>query len=450
MADDELLPAGFVPTWIEAEANNLPDEIPGGCLVLVWNDRQPIAFALTRQAVSGPAVAAWAQHQSAPPPGIVSLDRASGVATDPGDNSRAVPRSDARPTVSVVIATCRGGESLIKLVESLTEQSSWFDQLIIVPNGCDPDAVRAEVADAIERTPGKQSGLDWLVIPSDVGLSRARNQGLRQATGDLCAVIDDDIEVDRHWGRAIAAAAQRHPDAWLLTNLVLAAPPGTTAAAWFEIAGGFGKGFDTLDFDGYRLTRSEALRRVGHIGTGAAMILRTDEIRRLGGYCELLGAGTPALGGEDLNLILDVLAAGGRIVYEPTLVVRHPAPASWDNIDHQTFRYGIGLAALVSHRVVSGRLPVRDLIRLALHALTVIAHRSGYAERTATEFPTRLRVLELAGLSLGPAAYLRSLIRGGRNPGPPGRKRVRHRSRGHRTLRYGRVPLEPPRATTNQ
>lgn len=448
VAGDELLPAGFVPKWIEAEVDDLPKEIPGDCLILAWNDRQPIAFALTRQAVPGEALAAWARHQSPLPPGVVSLDRASEIEPENINNPPAIPKPEARPTVSVVIATCRGGTSLIDLVESLAEQSSWFDQLIVVPNGCDPDPVRAEVADAIGRTAGDGPSLDWLVIPSDVGLSRARNQGLRHATGDLCAVIDDDIAVDRQWGRAIAAAAQRHSDAWLITNLVLAMPPSTPAAAWFEIAGGFGKGFDPLDFDGRCIPPAEALLRVGQIGTGAAMVLRTAEIRRLGGYCELLGAGTPGIGGEDLNLILDVLAAGGRVVYEPTLVVRHPAPSSWETIDRQTFRYGIAFASLVSHRVISRRLPVGDLIRLAAQALRVIVRRSGYGKRSATVFPARLRILELAGLSLGPAAYLRSVIRGGRNLSSPGQRRFFHRCRNHRAFRRDQSQLNQPKATT--
>lgn len=400
-----MLPAGFVPEWIEAEADRLPDRIPAGCLTLIWDTRQPIAFALTGRETTGSALADWARGGPTTPAGLIALERKIPAGEPVGQ--RLDPTT--RPTVSVVIATCRGGESLARLIESLVEQSAWLDQLIMVPNGCDADLVRAGVAETINRVSAPGRHLDWLVTPSDPGLSRARNEGLRHACGELCAVADDDIAIDAHWARAVAAAAVNHPEADLITTLVIATPPRTTTAAWFEIAGGFGKGFDPRIFDGRRLTPAEALSQVGQIGTGAAMVLRTRKIRALGGYCELLGAGTPGIGGEDLNLVLDVLAAGGRVAYEPAIVVRHPPPETREAINRQTFRYGIGLAALVTHRVVVGRLPVSDLFRLAGLALTVIASRSGYAQRTFARFPIRLRALEICGLSLGPLAYVRSL-----------------------------------------
>ena len=61
----------------------------------------------------------------------------------------------------------------------------------------------------------------------------------------------------------------------------------------------------------------------GVFGSGANMAFRADALRAMGGFDTSLGAGSAALGGDDLAAFFDVIEAGHTLVYEPTAFVRH-------------------------------------------------------------------------------------------------------------------------------
>src|SRR5205814_10703897 len=61
-------------------------------------------------------------------------------------------------------------------------------------------------------------------------------------------------------------------------------------------------------------------------GSGASMAFRRAEFQVLPGFDPGLGGGTPARSGEDLALLLDVVAGGGLVLYEPGAIVWHEHP----------------------------------------------------------------------------------------------------------------------------
>ena len=223
-----------------------------------------------------------------------------------------------------------------------------------------------------------------------------------------CAPSSTTTSASTPDGGARRAAAVRHPDAALFSGLVLGTAPSTEPQFWFESVGGFRKGFDEVRHDGRQLHGADALLRVARLSTGANVLGRTAVLMSLGGYCEALGPGTPAIGAEDLNLALDVLDSDGSVVYVPEMVVQHQAPADWARLEDQAMRYGKGLTSLAAHRVLSGRVSVPELVALAPRALSVVADRTGYAGGSSVAFPARLKRLEAPGLVAGPFAYLRT------------------------------------------
>ena len=53
---------------------------------------------------------------------------------------------------------------------------------------------------------------------------------------------------------------------------------------------------------------------MGQFGSGASLAFKTAALRRLGGFAAELGAGTSALGGEDLDVFLRLLVdVAGRV-----------------------------------------------------------------------------------------------------------------------------------------
>ena len=90
-----------------------------------------------------------------------------------------------------------------------------------------------------------------------------------------------------------------------MTGAILPAEQETRAQLWLEEYGGFHKGFRRQVFDLTTHRRDTALYPydAGQFGSGANMAFRTDVLRAMGGFAVDLGAGTPAHGGEDIDVL---------------------------------------------------------------------------------------------------------------------------------------------------
>ena len=95
---------------------------------------------------------------------------------------------------SVVIPTLGRPQSLRKTLESVLACDPPPDEVIVV----DADPTRSAAAAA--------KGLDVLVLESERGMTRQRNLGMRDATGDVVVFLDDDVEVESHLFAGLAKA----------------------------------------------------------------------------------------------------------------------------------------------------------------------------------------------------------------------------------------------------
>jgi hypothetical protein len=131
-------------------------------------------------------------------------------------------------------------------------------------------------------------------------------------------------------------------------------------------------------------------------------------LRDLGGFDTELGPGTPAKGGEDLDLFLRVILRGGRLVYEPSSVAWHRHRRHYPELRRQIHEYGIGLAALIT-KLLFGPATGLEILRRVPQGLVFLLSPSSpkHASKVAG-YPPVLSFLELAGMLKGPLAYLRS------------------------------------------
>ena len=100
------------------------------------------------------------------------------------------------PTISVLICTRNRSNLLRRCLISLSNQTPKPYEVIIVDNGSRDNT--KEICDSFA---GKMS-LQY-VFENHVGLPYARNAGIRLASGDVYAFIDDDCVAKRNWIRSI-------------------------------------------------------------------------------------------------------------------------------------------------------------------------------------------------------------------------------------------------------
>jgi hypothetical protein len=139
---------------------------------------------------------------------------------------------------------------------------------------------------------------------------------------------------------------------------------------------------------------------------------RRSALKSPAAFDETLGPGTPAFSAEDQDALISLLRSGGRLIYEPSALVRHSHRDSYAELRWQVFTYGAGMVAGLLHWSLQDRSVARDLTGRILVALPQIM-RGGYRETAlhsaSDACPPSLRRLERLGHLYGPVAYARAL-----------------------------------------
>jgi glycosyltransferase involved in cell wall biosynthesis len=217
---------------------------------------------------------------------------------------------------SLVVATIGRTAELERLLDSLarqTLQESEFELLVVDQN---PDDRLIPIVRA------HQSDYPLRHLRAALGVSRARNVGLRECAGTIVGFPDDDCWYLPRTLERIAREFEARPDADGLTG------PCIDESGAILRRGPRSSGWITK----YNLfPRTHAF----------SMFLRRERISRLGGFDETLGpgSGTPWGSAEDHEYMARALEAGLRIFYDPALGVCHPdAPHSFDEREIQKER----------------------------------------------------------------------------------------------------------------
>jgi glycosyltransferase involved in cell wall biosynthesis len=196
----------------------------------------------------------------------------------------------------LVVATVDRAEPLGRLLASLERQTHRAFRVLVVDQNEDArvDAVLAA-----------HEGLDVLRLRAPRGLSRARNAALPHLAGDVVAFPDDDCEYPDDLLERVAAR---------LADGALDGLSGRSHARDGRSSPSWGTEPALLD-------RGNVWNR----GISYGIFLRRDLVERVGGFDEQLGlgAGTPWSSGEEIDFLIRALDAGGRIAYDPALVVLH-------------------------------------------------------------------------------------------------------------------------------
>ncbi len=319
-----------------------------------------------------------------------------------------MPSSDARSVgdigeiggISVVLCTRDRPELAARAVDRLLALDPVVPmELIVVDN--------APSSDATARLMSAHGDRVRYVVEPRPGLSAARNAGLRSATYPYVAYTDDDVIPDESWLRAIAGTFAANPGCVCVTGSVLPLSLGTEAELLFHEFGGYGAVFAESKFHMSLDPVPSPLFPFNPrmLGTGANMAFRRETLLALGGFDLALGAGTPARGGEDIDVAIRLLLAGHLLVRQPSAVIWHPSHRDMDRLEAQLEDYGCGLAA-VATKFASQRSTVSALLRRTPAGMTMLFSNSSPKNAgRSTTYPASLRRAEWRGLRRGPTAY---------------------------------------------
>lgn len=237
------------------------------------------------------------------------------------------------PSISVLVSTRNRPEQVVTCVRRVLDNTGIDFELIVVDQS--PAGLCAQARLAV----GNDPRLRWIETPTQ-GLSVSRNIGLSLASAPLVAFTDDDCEVPADWLARIHREFQADTAMDMLFGAVtLPAMNGDLAyAAKFEPQ-----------------ARAEYCGTIPDIsaqwGIGANMAFRRRVFDAVGGFDELLGAGTAFCAGEETDLTIRALARGFKAVLTPDVQVLHLGVRRGADASQLMRGYGIGLgAALDKHR----------------------------------------------------------------------------------------------------
>jgi len=320
-------------------------------------------------------------------------------APDTDEMASEPPSQDPR-SVSVIVTTVGNRPALERCLRSVLDSDyEDFDVMVVDHGPPSPDTPRMLVT----QFPGERR-LRYLEEPWS-SASMARNTAMAQTTATVVAFLDGDVVVDAHW-------LSRSTDA-LLEEAEVVCVTGRSASPQVRDATGFAPELCAEGWGRRTYRRSDTHNghpllacTAGGLGTGAGTVMLTGVARELGGFDVALGPATPACGGEHIDLLVRLLRRGYTISYEPSAIVWREHPAGAEARRRQIYRYGIGLGAIFTKRLIAG--PAR---RTWLGAIPAAARFSRNPAPQLdgdklSRYPLRLRWLMRLGMLLGPFAYL--------------------------------------------
>lgn len=310
------------------------------------------------------------------------------------------------PFVSIVIATRDRVDSLRECIQSIRALDYSNYEIVVVDNASRTSATKEYVLAESARNPKIR------YLREDIpGLAVAHNRALLDVRAPIVAFTDDDVVVERLWLRMLVSHFQRDPRVGCVTGMILPYEIVTPPQLWIEQYGGFSKGCKTKVFDLDENHPGDILfpYSAGKFGSGANMAFRTASLIARGGFDPTLGAGTPAMGGDDLASFFDVICSGERLVYEPGAILYHKHRREYPGLARQAYGYGVGLAAFLTRTIYDRPARLLEILPKVPAGLRhMLDPRSPKNQKKQTSYPKELTALELKGFLVGPWAYLRS------------------------------------------
>lgn len=233
---------------------------------------------------------------------------------------------------SLIIGTLNRVESIKSCLESIHNQTIDDYEIIIVDQSNDNETenyIKSLSSDKIK-----------YIHVSYKGLSKARNQALKMASGDFFCLLDDDAYYEKHY---LEIAYQNIREKRILSGYI----------------------FNTIkkdDFVSYKRKldgKSLPVREIMRTCPSAALVLPMNLIEDIGMFDEEFGVGAIYGSGEETDYLLRSLQKGYEVIYINGLKLMHPIPISkhYDGVINinKEVTYFEGLGALYKKHFLLGK-----------------------------------------------------------------------------------------------
>jgi GT2 family glycosyltransferase/O-antigen/teichoic acid export membrane protein len=327
-----------------------------------------------------------------------ALDRSLAPARVGSDPYGPPPPSQGE-RISVVVCTRDRPDSLARALESLRRLRYPSFEVVVVDNAPSSEAT----ANLFRSQFGCDARLRYVCEPRR-GLACARNRGVAEARGQIVAFTDDDVIVDPDWLAGISGGFAVSDQVACVTGLIGPAELENEAQHYFDRRYRWGTAVRRRLFDLDEHEDESILfpYSAGLFGAGANFAFSRDFLLDIGGFDEILGPGTCARGGEDLDIFVRALKGGRALMYEPSAIVWHVHRASVDELRRQMYDYGAGFAAFATKYLLDSRTVREVLVRVPAGLWSLVG---SWREPGMT---TRIGLVEAAGMAAGSFRYLRA------------------------------------------
>ena len=256
------------------------------------------------------------------------------------------PAQPDNPRFSVCVATRNSGAGIIPTLLSMRDLDHDSFEVIVVDQSTDKRTERA-----YRQPVGADQRFSYFASDT-VGRTAACNLATTRAVGVNLAFTDDDCLVPRDWLAGMERALDRHPEVGMVCGGIRGVPHDESRNY-------------TVDFIPRRaqVHRSPwlAFRAVG-IG-GGNLVLRSQVLRDVGGFDEVLGVGAPLRAFEEVDLVYRLLRIGQRTLELPEPSVLHCELKPWDTAGRQLVaNYAFGEGALMIKHLRMGELAALPLL----------------------------------------------------------------------------------------
>jgi len=213
------------------------------------------------------------------------------------------------PRVSVVIPTFGRDDVLVATIRQLLALAEDLEIIVVDQT----QAHHASTKQQLEDWSGDRK-IRW-VKQAPPGTVMAMNRGLREAHGSIVIFLDDDISVDAGLITSHVQALERYPDAWAIAGRVI--QPETRSQ--LKIVNRHrSRGTITCDLEFDFSSRLETW--VQNVMAGNLSV-RREKALAIGGFDENFIP--PVSYRFETEFAKRIIAAGGKIRYEPSAVIHH-------------------------------------------------------------------------------------------------------------------------------
>ena len=236
--------------------------------------------------------------------------------------------------ITVIICTYNRAAILGETMNSwLGVRNTGLDVELLVVDNNSTDITPA----VVETFRGNYHNPMHYLCETKIGLSNARNRGIREATGEIIAFVDDDVYFDANWLIEILKAFKENPDVACVGGKSFPRfedpPPGWISKEMYKFYGSTNSG------------EKDRLMVFPEHPYGLNMAFRKWVFDQVGNFNPHLGRSKGSLlSNEELDMFRRVHKAGLKVFYASRAILHHRIPAertdkSW--IVERTYWQGI-------------------------------------------------------------------------------------------------------------